>query len=378
MKVRGRPDQATALVLAGLRYSGRLRRAARRYTGVTTMSVRRFHSPNRSAFTLIELLVVIAIIATLVGLLLPAVQKVREAANRASCQNNLRQLGLATTNAFTSYNTELPPAIGAYPAKAALTKPAAPTTFWLLPYMEQDAVFSQFQTAYSGPLGMAGGYQVLAAYANGTAPTMPAIKIIQCPSDTTMKAASASGISASANSFSSYGANALVFGTIAPSPPLPVGAYAVGSLAGGTRSPTDISDGTSNTVFWTDKLAYCTGGSAIGGTMWAESPLASPTTAQFVPLIAAQPLVASPPLPLAWLPGAGTNIPLYGSAAQPQVAAIANPSLCYYALPSSGHSAVFQVGMGDGSVRSVDSGVSLVTFTLAAVPNDHTPLPTDW
>jgi len=116
-----------------------------------------------AAFTLIELLVVIAIIAVLIGLLLPAVQKVREAAARSKCMNNLKQIGLAAHN-YESANGRLPPGVlGAAPTPPFPYPQGSGSAAWLsnltlmLPYLEQDAIYRQMKVNGSAdnPVGPA-------------------------------------------------------------------------------------------------------------------------------------------------------------------------------------------------------------------------------
>jgi prepilin-type N-terminal cleavage/methylation domain-containing protein/prepilin-type processing-associated H-X9-DG protein len=104
----------------------------------------------RRAFTLIELLVVIAIIGVLVGLLLPAVQKVREAANRIKCQNNLKQIGLAMHNWHDTHGRLVPGAVTKPPTTAG-GRWSIPSPSWswgtlLLPYIEQDNLYNRINS----------------------------------------------------------------------------------------------------------------------------------------------------------------------------------------------------------------------------------------
>lgn len=127
-----------------------------------------------TAFTLIELLVVIAIIAILIGLLLPAVQKVREAANNAQCKNNMKQFGLAVNNYLTTNSGNLPMGSNSYSCVGTIA--------YLLPYIEQGAIFNEMPLALTSTTTPAGG-QFWWGTTGGLTAAQNRIKICQCPSD---------------------------------------------------------------------------------------------------------------------------------------------------------------------------------------------------
>jgi prepilin-type N-terminal cleavage/methylation domain-containing protein/prepilin-type processing-associated H-X9-DG protein len=273
-------------------------------------------------FTLIELLVVIAIIAILIGLLLPAVQKVREAA-RAQCQNNLKQISLATINCADTHQGLLPGVNGLYPNPFRSANNSYATVFFqILPYIEQQNFYDKTLQP-TDPSGQNGDFPTYSPYWNFT-PTAT-IKTYVCPSDPTLD--KAVGWNAGPGS---YGANHQVMPFF---------------WHGYSRYPATITDGTSNTIFFADKQNAC-------NLPWWESQIAF-AVQDWTPKGAGWYFALSP-TPIGTCSGTLQNQPI------------------------SWHTGGINIGLGDGSVRMIPQGMSLTTWLSALTPNGGEVLGSDW
>ena len=347
----------------------------------------RFMKQKKSGFTLIELLVVIAIIAILIGLLLPAVQKVREAAARTTCVNQLKNISLAVGNYEGTFSKF--PGLSTNATTGATPSPDRYNgSFFteLLPYIEQEAL-QKLVTAAAG---------------NNTstlnvAQTVSPIKILVCPSDTSVSNGVLPGTVANGSpngrGATSYVPNTQVFGnsnasgtTLAAATGALRSTYSMGSLSN--------RDGTSNTIIFFEEYASCGTNGANGMNAWAMPVYASviatgsggviansvhaigyPRYQNQHGLIGTMPTVTPtvPPNGTAGL-GGRPSIVLGDTYIHPFPAVTAN--LC----PARGnganniinplHSGATPVGMGDGGVKSVSSGISIRTWAFLIRPDD--------
>jgi prepilin-type N-terminal cleavage/methylation domain-containing protein len=355
---------------------------------------------SRRGFTLIELLVVIAIIAVLIGLLLPAVQKVREAAARMQSANHLKQIGLACHNAHDA-NGAFPPLLvnqwasfnggtvyrGPYLPLNSATAGGDKTTFFycLLPYIEQDNL----------PANLNGWtrYYIMAQMRHDPNQMLGSthVKIYQAPADASpykeidwsWPYTGTGSNQIFKQSLTSYVPNARVFGTTSPSGGRSPWNYMWDNGGGGVATMVSITDGTSNTVFVIEKqmvtgasvLTYRdwgfsrnpnSGNGGVNGWAYTDTP---PETFGFFGFNCNDPRASWDDAEGQWWLGScrgiGGDQSEYYQPPVPQRARNLQHWANIYPLYAAGSQAL----MGDGSVRLIRLGISVPAWSAAVTPN---------
>jgi prepilin-type N-terminal cleavage/methylation domain-containing protein len=308
------------------------------------------HLSRRAGFTLIELLVVIAIIAVLIGLLLPAVQKVREAAARTQSQNNLKQIGLAIHN-YNDAQGKLPPAFVDWDSdwNPKWYNACGSTHYFILPYIEQDALARK-------RLAPPNDYPYFwAVYQNNGVKAYTNPSDASCPPDGLFN-----DPGYGVYGVTGYAANYQALGYF-----LNDGTH-TGFSSFKIMNISAIPDGTSNTIFMAEKVATCErpqlAGAAVGPyyNIWAYGRTA---WKEWNPVFAYQ------------ITGPASKFQV---APRTTVAAPAGPDACDPRLASAPRAAGILVGLGDGGVRLVSPSVSPETWWAACTPDQGDLLGADW
>jgi prepilin-type N-terminal cleavage/methylation domain-containing protein len=279
-----------------------------------------------TAFTLVELLVVIAIIGILIALLVPAIQKVRQAAARTQSASNLKQMSLALQSMNTQHG-RLAPAFGSFPSATPWKNwrqppsPRGSLFYFLLPHIEENNEYLQgtWPNQWQQP-------HVVSLYQAPTDPTLPGDG-----TDARWKMGALS-----------YASNWFVFR----------------NTDGGSASiPASFPDGTSNTIVFTERYSVCQGITHV----WSDEYNAT---------------VSAWNGPPDKNPGASNQTTEFHVTNLPQWAP--QPAFCNAGLLQAHYSSGTLVGLGDGSVRTISPGISQATWGNAVTPDDGNPLGTDW
>jgi prepilin-type N-terminal cleavage/methylation domain-containing protein len=294
------------------------------------------------AFTLLELLVVIAIIGIVIGLLLAAVQKVRESAQRTQCLNNLHQISIALQSANDA-NGALPPFYGNYAGATQAT-----VFFSILPYIEQGNLYQQTRTSAG----------VFNAGMNGAGTSLNPVSTTRvstyvCPTDFTV--GHLTDPAWTPGGAGSYAANFEVFGDLSGTLPSPQGA---------ARIPVSFSKGTSNTILIAERYATC-GTNTNAWDYWNGLRDDSPGFCM---------------TGLARFTGQDQ---FTGPASMFQTRPVSPPAGypatdCDWRRAQTAHFSGISVALADGSARVVSPTVNPNTWWIAVQPNVNSPMPSDW